>query len=41
MIESLDEVKEPCMKLAVYEEDFRRDSIRYWQERFLINVPSL
>ena len=34
VIESLDEVKEPCMKLAVYERGLQEDSIRYWQERF-------
>lgn len=34
VIESLDEVKEPCMKLAVYERGLHEDSIRYWQERF-------
>lgn len=32
---SLDEITEPCMKMAVYEQDgMHEEAIRYWQERF-------
>lgn len=35
MVQSLDEITEPCMKMAVYERDgMHEDAIRYWQERF-------
>lgn len=35
VIEDFDEIREPCMKLAVYERNgIQEDSIRYWQERF-------
>ena len=34
-IESFDEIKEPCMKVAVYERGgIQEESIRYWRERF-------
>ena len=34
-IESFDEIKEPCMKLAVYERGgLQDDTIHYWNERF-------
>ena len=33
--ESFDEIKEPCMKVAVYERGgIQEESIRYWRERF-------
>lgn len=35
VVKSLDEITEPCMKLAVYEPGgVREDSIKYWKERF-------
>ena len=35
VIESFDEITEPCMKLAVYEKDgVQEDTIRYWREQF-------
>ena len=34
-IENFDEIKEPCMKVAVYERGgIQEESIRYWRERF-------
>ena len=34
-IQSFDEIKEPCMKLAVYEQGgLQEDTIYYWRERF-------
>ena len=35
IIESLDEITDPCMKVAVYERNgMTEESIRYWRERF-------
>lgn len=35
VIQDFDEITEPCMKLAVYEQGgMQEDSIRYWRERF-------
>ena len=35
VIDSFDEITEPCMKLAVYErEGIQEDTIHYWKERF-------
>ena len=35
IIESLDEITDPCMKVAVYERNgMTEESIRYWKERF-------
>lgn len=35
VVKSLDEITEPCMKLAVYERGgLQEDSIHYWKERF-------
>ena len=35
VVESFDEITEPCMKLAVYERaGVQEDSIRYWRSRF-------
>ncbi len=34
-IQSFNEIKEPCMKLAVYEQGgLQEDTIYYWRERF-------